>query len=65
VGDGGGQVVVIAPLAVAFTAVCAACGAVFAGRLDADLAHGVFLCRAGHAVEVRRDSSQSDSTQAA
>jgi hypothetical protein len=51
----GGQVVEIDGSATTFTAVCAECGGVaFAGRLDADLVRGVFLCRAGHAIEIVR-----------
>ena len=46
----------IAAAAVAFTATCDACGAAFAGRLDADLDHGTFLCRAGHAIEIVRSA---------
>jgi hypothetical protein len=40
--------------ATTFTAVCAECGVSFAGRLDPDLTHGTFLCRAGHATEIVR-----------
>jgi hypothetical protein len=59
------QVVLIAPRTTAFTAVCELCveldaiadwsGSTFAGRLDLDLPHGVFLCRRGHAVRVERE----------
>ena len=58
------QVVVIAPAAASFTVACAHCaeldaaegstGSTFAGRLDLDLRHGVFLCRRGHTVRVER-----------
>ena len=58
------QVVEIAALDASFTAVCVECcdldaaqgytGATFAGRLDPDLDHGVFLCRRGHTIEVVR-----------
>jgi hypothetical protein len=60
----GEQVVRIAALATSFTASCVACadidategfsGSTFAGRLDPDLGHGVFLCRRGHTVRVER-----------
>jgi hypothetical protein len=49
-----GQVVHIAATADSFTAVCGACGAAFAGRLDPDLDAGTFLCRAGHAIAIVR-----------
>lgn len=58
------QLVTLAARATSFTAVCAACargggtpswaGATFAGRLDLDLAAGVFLCRNGHRIRVER-----------
>ena len=58
------QIVEIAALDSSFTAVCVECsdldgaqgytGATFAGRLDTDLDHGVFLCRRGHTIEVVR-----------
>jgi hypothetical protein len=48
------QVVQIDASATTFTAVCHACGVSFAGRLDPDLSHGVFLCRSGHAIEIVR-----------
>ena len=50
----GGQVVQIGGSATTFTAVCLECGVSFAGRLDPDLEGGVFLCRAGHAIEILR-----------
>lgn len=59
-----GQVISIAALATSFTAVCDRCseidaregwvGSTIAGRLDLDLATGVFLCRRGHQVRVMR-----------
>ncbi|HEY7208461.1 MAG TPA: hypothetical protein VH416_09465 [Gaiellaceae bacterium] len=59
------QVVLISPRATAFTAVCDLCveldaiagwsGSSFAGRLDLDLSHGLFLCRRGHSVRVERE----------
>ena len=63
------QVVTIAARATSFTAVCDTCAALetidayaahgysrstFAGRLDLDLGHGIFLCRHGHAIRVER-----------
>jgi hypothetical protein len=58
------QVLTIAPGATSFTAVCEVClgidtavgltASTFAGRLDADLDAGVFLCRRGHPVQVVR-----------
>ena len=61
----GDQVVTIAPRATAFTVVCDACAeldaaagwsaSTFAGRLDLDLDHGMFLCRRGHPVRVERN----------
>jgi len=60
------QIVLISPRTTAFTAVCDLCveldaiadwsGSTFAGRLDLDLGHGVFLCRRGHAVRVERET---------
>jgi hypothetical protein len=60
----GEQVVVIAAHAASFTIACAECagldaaegssGSTFAGRLDLDLQHGIFLCRRGHTVRVER-----------
>jgi hypothetical protein len=62
--SGDEQVVAIAAEASSFTIVCTRCaaldaaegssGSTFAGRLDLDLDHGVFLCRRGHAVRVER-----------
>jgi hypothetical protein len=58
------QLVTIAALATSFTAVCELCAesdnaagwsrSTFAGRLDPDLEQGIFLCRRGHPVHVRR-----------
>ena len=58
------QVLAIPRTATAFTAVCEICvgidnavgltASTFAGRLDADLDEGVFLCRRGHQVCVVR-----------
>ena len=63
--NSGEQVIVIPALAASFTAVCERCAALnsaegfssstFAGRLDADLDGGTFLCRRGHAVRVERE----------
>jgi hypothetical protein len=58
------QVVAIETAATSFTAVCEIClgidkavgltASTFAGRLDADLEEGVFLCRRGHPVSIVR-----------
>ena len=66
------QIVELAALDTSFTAVCVDCcdldaaqgytGATFAGRLDADLDHGVFLCRRGHTIEVVRAAAAPPST---
>ena len=53
------QVVEIAAAATTFTAVCIDCGISFAGRLDPDLRRGVFLCRAGHAIEIVRAAAEA------
>lgn len=63
------QVVTIAATATSFTAVCEVCvgidtavgltASTFAGRLDADLVDGVFLCRRGHPVSVVRAADPS------
>jgi hypothetical protein len=55
----GDHVVQIDPAATTFTAACSECGASFAGRLDDDLSHGVFLCRAGHATMIVRAPAES------
>jgi hypothetical protein len=69
------QVVTIPGTAVAFTAVCDVCvgidtavglsASTFAGRLDADLEGGVFLCRRGHHVRVVRAAAAGDSAESA
>ena len=48
------QTVVIDAADTTFTAHCELCGTPFAGRLDEDLEHGVFLCRFGHAIRIVR-----------
>jgi hypothetical protein len=48
------QVVVIGSADTTFSATCDRCGTAFAGRLDDDLADGVFLCRDGHAIRIIR-----------
>jgi len=68
-------VISIATLATSFTAVCERCaeldsrdgwsGSTFAGRLDLDLAAGVFLCRRGHQVRVQRLEPPSQTELAA
>jgi hypothetical protein len=37
----------------------------FAGRLDLDLDHGMFLCRRGHPVRVERTASTNGATSTA
>ena len=69
------QSMTIAADAVAFTAVCDLCvgidtavglsGSRFAGRLDADLGAGIFLCRRGHAIRIVRSQSENRSESAA
>ena len=69
------QSMTIAADAVAFTAVCEACvgvdtaaglsGSRFAGRLDADLGAGIFLCRRGHAIRIVRRLPENRSESAA
>jgi len=64
------QVVAISATSTAFTAVCEIClgidtavgltASTFAGRLDLDLAEGVFLCRRGHQVAVVRAKTTAD-----
>jgi len=74
----GEQTETISARATAFTVVCASCaadgdsergwaGATFAGRLDLDLDHGVFLCRRGHTVRVVRagGAARPSATEAA
>jgi hypothetical protein len=70
-----GQVVHIPAHATSFTAICDACteldaavgysGSTFAGRLDSDLDHGVFLCRRGHTVRVERSAAPPSAEAAA
>jgi len=48
------QVVVLGRPATTFSATCDECGTAFAGRLDEDLAEGVFLCRFGHQIRIER-----------
>ena len=48
------QTVVIGSTDTTFSATCDACGTAFAGRLDDDLAEGIFLCRFGHAIRIAR-----------
>lgn len=48
------QVVVLGGPATTFSARCDECGTAFAGRLDEDLAEGVFLCRSGHQIRIER-----------
>jgi hypothetical protein len=69
------QVLSISRAATAFTAVCEVClgidtavglsASTFAGRLDADLEAGVFLCRRGHQVRVVRIEAPAAETDVA
>jgi hypothetical protein len=59
----GEQTVAIGTGITTFTAVCAACGTTFAGRLELDIDRAVFLCRAGHHVHVER--AEADAATAA
>jgi len=69
------QVLTIAPGATSFTAVCEICvgidtavglsASTFAGRLDADLEEGVFLCRRGHRVSVVREAPPAQAAESA
>jgi len=62
------QILTISASATSFTAVCEVClgidnavglsASTFAGRLDVDLAEGVFLCRRGHQVLVVRSAAE-------
>ena len=61
----GDHVVQIDSTATTFTAACAECGASFAGRLDDDLDHGIFLCRAGHATTIVRAAGPAAASEAA
>ena len=69
------QILTIGPTAAAFTAVCEVClgidravglsASTFAGRLDVDLAEGVFLCRRGHQVLVVRAAADAPAAESA
>jgi len=69
------QVVTIGAATTAFTAVCETCLGIdravglsaskFAGRLDIDLAEGVFLCRRGHHVSVLRAAAATAASESA
>ena len=69
------QVLTIAPGATSFTAVCEVClgidtavglsASTFAGRLDADLDEGVFLCRRGHLVHIVRAAPPAHAAETA
>jgi len=69
------QVVTIGVAATAFTAVCETClridravglsASKFAGRLDLDLAEGIFLCRRGHHVSVVRSAAATPAPESA
>ena len=59
------QVVVIGGADTTFSAVCEACGTAFAGRLDEDIAEGVFLCRFGHPIRIERTAPPAAETAAA
>jgi hypothetical protein len=60
-----GQTVAIGTGTTTFTAVCAACGTTFAGRLELDVDRAVFLCRAGHHVHVERAEPAAEATASA
>ena len=69
------QVLTIGPTAASFTAVCEVCLGIdnavglsaskFAGRLDLDLAEGIFLCRRGHHVSVVRSAAATPAPESA
>jgi hypothetical protein len=59
------QRVVIAGLDTTFSATCEQCGTAFAGRLDDDLAEGIFLCRDGHSILIVRAADDGDAATAA
>ena len=69
------QVVQISERATSFTAVCVECcdadaaegysGSTFAGRLELDVQHAVFLCRRGHSVQVIRAAAPPTAEAAA
>jgi hypothetical protein len=54
------QIVAIGAHDTTFTAICAACGTTFAGRLDDDLVEGMFLCRSGHPIRIERHEPPQD-----
>jgi hypothetical protein len=58
------QRVVIGGADTTFTAECAICETTFAGRLDADLDEGVFLCRERHAITIVRAHEPPDAIAA-
>ena len=53
--------VVIGGADTTFSAQCETCGTTFAGRLDDDLAEGVFLCREGHSILIVRAAAADES----
>jgi hypothetical protein len=57
--------VVIGGADTTFSAVCEECGTAFAGRLDADLEDGVFLCRFGHPTRIVRVAPPATGEEAA
>jgi hypothetical protein len=59
------QRVVIGWADTTFSAHCDLCGTAFAGRLDADLEEGRFLCREGHIVRIVRGHDPPQETHAA
>ena len=59
------QRVVIAAGETTFSALCERCGTAFAGRLDDDLAEGVFLCRDGHSILIVRARDEGEDTATA
>ena len=54
------QRVVIGEADTTFSALCESCGTAFAGRLDDDLAEGVFLCRDGHSILIVRAPAEAE-----
>jgi hypothetical protein len=54
------QRVVIGPADTTFSALCETCRTAFAGRLDDDLAEGVFLCREGHSILIVRATDEGE-----
>ena len=59
------QRVVIGGADTTFSATCEVCGTAFAGRLDADLVEGVFICREGHSIRIVRAADDDAATAAA